>query len=184
MTLVAAYAVLQEREAKKQTKAAEYARDQADGLINFMLHDLRDKLQPVGRLDVLDDVAKMAKKYLDSLPKELVTASRLEQQGALLGNLGDLRVAQGKLPEALDAYQQKLAISKRLAEQDKTNSVWQRDLADSYERLGDVLPAQGKLPEALDVYQQGLAIAKRLAEQDKSNTGWQRDLAVSYKKGR
>jgi tetratricopeptide (TPR) repeat protein len=110
--------------------------------------------------------------------------ARLEQQAAMLGNLGDVRVAQGKLQEALDTYQQSLAIFKRLAEQDKSNSGWQRDLSASYEKVGEVLVAQGKLQEALDAYQQSLAIAKRLAEQDKSNSGWQRDLIVSiYKVG-
>src|SRR6202035_2358726 len=105
--------------AQASEKRANAARDQADGLISYMLHDLRDKLQPIGRLDVLDPVAKKAKEYLDGLPKELVTASRLEQQADILGNLGDLRVAQGKLPDALEAYQEYLAIMKRLVEQDK-----------------------------------------------------------------
>jgi hypothetical protein len=41
-----------------------------------MRYDLRAKLQPIGRLEVLDDVAKKAKEYLDRLPKELVTAPR------------------------------------------------------------------------------------------------------------
>ena len=35
---------------------AERKRDQAENLISFMLGDLREKLQPVGRLDVLDGV--------------------------------------------------------------------------------------------------------------------------------
>jgi hypothetical protein len=39
------------------------------------------------------------------LPKELVTAFRLERQADIVGNLGDIRVAQGKLPEALEDYQ-------------------------------------------------------------------------------
>jgi hypothetical protein len=73
----------------------------------------------------LDDVARKAKKYLDRLPKELVTPSRLEQQATMLSNLGDVLVAQGKL---LEAYQQSLKIRQILAEQDKTNSGWQRDL--------------------------------------------------------
>ena len=107
-----------------------------------MLYDLRDKLQPIGRLDVLGDVAKKAKEYLDRLPKELVTPSRLDQQAAMLGNLGEVLVAQGKLQEALDAYQQDLAIAKRLAEQDQSNEGWQRDLGVSYEKVGDVLEAQ------------------------------------------
>jgi hypothetical protein len=44
--------------AQASEKKANDARDQADGLINFMLYDLRDKLEPIGRLDVLNDVAK------------------------------------------------------------------------------------------------------------------------------
>ena len=37
--------------AQASERQADQARDQADGLINFVLHDLRDKLQPIGRLD-------------------------------------------------------------------------------------------------------------------------------------
>jgi tetratricopeptide (TPR) repeat protein len=184
--IVASNVANQERiargEAEKQTKAANQARDRGDGLINFMLIDLRDKLQPIGRLNVLDDVAKKAKEYLDTLPKELVTSPRLRQQGLMLDNLGDVLVAQGKLPEALEAYQQTLAISKRLADQDKSNADGQRDLSFGYERVGGVLAAQGKLPEALEAYQQSLTIRRTLADQDKSNAGGQRDLAVSYEK--
>jgi tetratricopeptide (TPR) repeat protein len=82
--------------------------------------------------------------------------------------------------KALDAYQQELAITKRLAEQDKFNSDWQRDLSVSYGKVGDVLVAQGKLPDALDAYQQSLNIRRTLADQDKSSAGWQRDLSISY----
>jgi len=88
-------------------------------------------------------------------------------------------VAQGKLQEALEAYQQALTIAKTLAEQDKTNSGWQLDLSISYDSVGDVLVAQGKLQEAPEAYQQSLAIFKRLAERDKTNSGWRRDLIVS-----
>jgi tetratricopeptide (TPR) repeat protein len=173
-------ALEQARIAQLSEKRANDARDQADGLITFMLHNLRDKLRPIGRLDVLDDVAKKAKEYLDNLPKDLITASRLKQKIAMLVNLGEVQVGQGKLQDALEAYQQGLAISKGLAEQDQSNPVWQADLSVSYEKVGNVLQAQGKLPEALDLYQQDLAIAKRLAEQDKSNSVWQRDLVASY----
>src|ERR1700722_15225238 len=166
--------------AQDSEKRANAARDQADGLINFMLHDLRDKLEPIGRLDVLDDVAQKAKEYLDSLPKELVTVRRLNQQAGLLSNLGDVRVAQGKLQEALGIYSQSLAIYKRLAEQDKSSSSWQQGLTAMYARVGDVLRSQGKLDEALKAYQQYLTIEKGLTERDKSNSDWQRGLGAGY----
>ena len=46
----------QRQSAQASERRANDARDQADGLINFMLYDLRDKLEPIGRLDLLDDV--------------------------------------------------------------------------------------------------------------------------------
>jgi len=52
--------------------ARDEARDQrreAEGLIEFMLGDLRDKLQPVGRLDVLDAVGARALAYYEGQDK-------------------------------------------------------------------------------------------------------------------
>ena len=88
-------------------------------------------------------------------------------------------MAQGKLEDALDAYQQDFAIAKRLAEQDNSNSGWQRDLSVSYEKVADILMAQGMLQDALEAYQQDLAIAKALAEQDPTNAVWQNNTAWS-----
>ncbi|MBV8278996.1 MAG: hypothetical protein JO170_27555, partial [Verrucomicrobia bacterium] len=89
-----------------------------------------------------------------------------------------------KLTEALDTYRQELSVIKPLAEEDKTNAGWQRDLADCYDKTGDVLAAQDKLSEALDAYQQSLKLRQILAEGNKTATDWQRNLIVSlYKVG-
>jgi tetratricopeptide (TPR) repeat protein len=96
--------------------------------------------------------------------------------------LGDVLVAQGKLPEALQSYQAGRAIADRLAQSDPGNAGWQRDLSVSDENVGDVLVAQGKLPEALLSFQASRAIRDRLAQSDPGNAGWQRDLSVSDEK--
>ena len=47
-------------------QARDAARDQrreAEGLVGFMLGDLKDKLEPIGRLDVLDSVGARALAY-------------------------------------------------------------------------------------------------------------------------
>jgi hypothetical protein len=62
-------------------------------LIDFMLVDLPDKLQPICRLNVLDYVAKGAKGYLDNLAKELITALHLRGQAVISRNLGDVLIA-------------------------------------------------------------------------------------------
>jgi serine/threonine protein kinase/tetratricopeptide (TPR) repeat protein len=166
--------------AQMAQQQANSARERGDRLINFMLYDLRDKLKPIGRLDVLDEVAKKAQEYLTSLPKEPVTASRLKQQIAMFDSLGDVLDGRGKRQDALQAYQQGLTLAKLLTQQNKSNPEWQQDLSLSYRNVGDVLRWQGKFQEALDVYQQSLRIWQTLVDQDKSNSQWQRNLAVSY----
>ncbi len=173
-------ATTQRLAAQSSEKKANDARGQADELINFMLTDLSNKLETIGRLDLLYDVAENEKKYLDGLPKELVTAPRLRQESVTLNNLGDVLRAQGKLPEALEVYQQSLAIAKRLTDQDNLNPDWLGGFALTFARVGGVLVAQGKLEQALEVYQQELTIAQHLTEEDKSNTSLQLNLSESY----
>jgi tetratricopeptide (TPR) repeat protein len=90
--------------------------------------------------------------------------------------VGKVFEAQGKLPEALNVYEQSLKIRQHLAEYDPTNVGWYKDFSENYDRVGNVLLAQGKLQEALDVYQQGLQMRRRLASRTR------RDLPISYEK--
>jgi hypothetical protein len=78
-------------------------------------------------------------------------------------------VAQGKLGEALQAYDASRTIRQRLAQQDSGNAGWQRDLSVSQDKVGDVLVSQGKLGEALQAYEVSRTIAQRLSQQDPGN---------------
>jgi eukaryotic-like serine/threonine-protein kinase len=180
MTGLAIFAFGAEREAQRQAKAANTARDQADGLINYMLGDLRDKLKPIGRLKILGDVANKAKAYLDGLPSEQMTSGRLRQRAVMLSNLGDVLKDKGDLPEALDAYEQSLTIKKRLGGESPSDTRLQGDLAAGYTSLGEAFRAKGDSRAALAAYRQGLAISQHLLEQDPSNAGWRSNLANGY----
>jgi len=54
--------------------------------------------------------------------------------------VGDVFVAQGNLPQALESFQASLAIAERLAKADPRNAGWQRDLWVSYWRLAKYEP--------------------------------------------
>ena len=96
--------------------------------------------------------------------------------------LGDVLLAQGDLPHALDSYWAGLDIRKRLAQADPSNTTAQRNVSVSHEKVGEVLYAQGDLAGALAEYRASLAIRERLTAQDPANAGWQRDLSVSHEK--
>jgi tetratricopeptide (TPR) repeat protein len=94
--------------------------------------------------------------------------------------LGHVLLEQGKLAEALKAYQDGLAIADRLAKTNPSNVSWQHDLAVSHNRVGNVLRKQGKLAEALKAHHDALAIADRLVKTNPSNAPWQRTLSITY----
>jgi predicted negative regulator of RcsB-dependent stress response len=94
--------------------------------------------------------------------------------------LGDVLLAQGDLPRALDAYRAGLDIQKRLAQADPSNTTAQRNVSVFHNKIGDVLLAQGDLAGALAEFRDSLAIAERLTAQDPANAGWQRDLSVAH----
>lgn len=67
-------AYLQVRAERDRAQAAEQvaraARDDAEGLVQYMVGDLREKLEPLGRLDLLDGVVERVRAYLDrALPE-------------------------------------------------------------------------------------------------------------------
>jgi tetratricopeptide (TPR) repeat protein len=94
--------------------------------------------------------------------------------------IGKVLFAVGKHEEALTAYHQSLAIRQQLADGDKGNAQWQRDLSISYQNVGTALLAMERYDEALAAYQQDLAIAQRFADLDKGNAEERRDLSISY----
>ena len=75
---------------------AELRRDQAEELIEFMLVELRERLQPIGRLDVLDAVGDQALAYFAELGDELSPEDALARVMALR-QIGEVRFEQGRL---------------------------------------------------------------------------------------
>jgi hypothetical protein len=83
--------------------------------------------------------------------------------------VGDVLVAQGKLQEALEAYQQSLKIRQTLAEQDKTNSGWQRDLIVSLYKVATTVAKIGSDDDqfrAREIVQEALNLTDKYSGSD------------------
>jgi predicted negative regulator of RcsB-dependent stress response len=165
--------------ANAERRRAELAREDAEGLIEYMVYDLRDALAPVGRLDLMGGINRRVDAYYGRVG-DAGSQKIQRQRMSASNNQGNTLLAQGKLDAARKAYEQAQAIAERLAKADSTNTEWQRDLSVSYNKLGNVEVAAGKLDAARKAYEQALVIRERLAKADPSNTQWQRDLSVSY----
>jgi tetratricopeptide (TPR) repeat protein len=136
--LVTAVAIIACLAARAAAQRATKARSEAEKLLAFMIYDLRDKLEPIGQLNLLDAVYEPVRAYLDAFGEQ-ETPELLRLRSAQLVNAGDLLRARGDLAGALKSYQDSLTIREKLAKQDPSNAGLQGDLAFSYFRTGTTL---------------------------------------------
>ena len=82
---------------------AEQRRNDAEGQIEFMLTDLKDKLEEVGRLDALNIVGQNAADYYDGYALSDHDDDALGRRARVFHSLGEIQRKLGNLPEA-DRY--------------------------------------------------------------------------------
>jgi len=166
--------------AEGQRDKAIKARQQAESILEYLLYDLRDKLKPVGRLDIVQDVQRRVDAYYRELGSGEGRPGVLRNRAVAHNNNGDRAFAQGNLAGALQYYQAALTISEGLASSNPNIVFLQRDVSVSLMKVGSVLQAQGDLPGALQKYCTALVIREHLASSDPSNVYLQWDLFSSH----
>ena len=94
---------------------AEEQRQQAEGLIEFMLTDLRDKLEGVGRLDVLQTVNKRALAYYARQPDLAgLPLDSLERRARILQAMGEDDLKRGDRAAALAQFREAYRVTNML----------------------------------------------------------------------
>jgi hypothetical protein len=99
-----------------------------------------------------------------------------------LDHVGDVRRAMGDRAGALAAFEESLAIRRKLAGNDPANADAQRGVTLSLDRIGDMRAVEGDRAGALLAYREGLEIRRRLAAADPTNAQQDSDLVISLAK--
>jgi serine/threonine-protein kinase len=159
---------------------AERRRRQADDLIDFMMGDLHRKLAPIGRLEVLDAAADRAMAYGASLRPELMSAAELARTATALQHVGEVRVGQGKMPEALRAFEQALATARQAVAKDPNNLDARFTLGQTQFYVGETHRRMGNTSGALANMRDYLATSEALARAAPQNLDYQVELAYGY----
>ncbi len=167
----------EERRADAERLLAERHRADAEELMDFMLGDLHEKLAPVGKLDLLDAVARKASDYYQrsdaSRPEDMQKRARTRiHLGQVLGTRGDQKAALAEFAAAR-------AILEQLVARDPRNPAWRAELADDRVEIGYVLGEQGDQAGALVEYRAALELRVELAAQEPTGLH-RRKVAITH----
>lgn len=158
---------------------ADHRRLQAEDLIGFMLLDQRDKLESVGRLDLLDDVGERAMRYFAAVPETELSDEELARRATALHQIGDVRMRRGDLAGAQEPLEESLVLARRLAARDPDNAERLFGLGQSEFWAGYALWRRGDLDGARRHFEAYHDVSRRLVARDAKNLDWRRELSYA-----
>ena len=146
-------------------QARDEARDQrreAEGLVGFMLGDLRQKLEPLGRLDALDSVGARALGYYEAQDKGSLTDEALAQRSRALTLMGEIANTRGDLDGALGRYREALASTTEQLRRDPNNPERLFDQAQNVFWVGWIAWQRGQTKQAASAFREYKRLASRM----------------------
>jgi tetratricopeptide (TPR) repeat protein/predicted Ser/Thr protein kinase len=152
---------------------------QAEELIDFMLGDLRDRLEPIGKLGLLDAVGAKALGYFAAVPAAELSEDEQFRHAQAVQQLGNVRRVQGKLPEAAMLMRQSIALIAPLVARDSQNPKWQLGLAHNHFYAGNVEWERGNVDSALAHFLPLVQVSDRLIAQYPDSLSYRAEVAYA-----
>jgi serine/threonine protein kinase len=181
VALLIGFAAVQTVQAQRIRAArdlAEARRTQAEGLVDFMLGDLRAKLSPIGKVDILEDVGRQAMKYFAALPESEFSDDELLSRSQALYQIGDVQLTKGNAAEATAAFRESLRLAAALSARSPNDPKRLFGLAQSHYWVGYAAWRQQRLDAAEREFDAYLALANRLVALDPKSLDYR--LEVGY----
>lgn len=165
--------------AYKARQEAEVRRYQAEELIGFMLGDLRGRLQPIGKLDILDAVGDKAMEYFAALGDDLSGDDALARVMALR-QIGEVRFQQGQLEPALLAFGQSRDFAQLLHTNKPANETYLFELGQAEFWVGYVAWKQSRLLDAEQSMTRYMDHTRTLLQRLPDSETYRLELAYAY----
>lgn len=159
---------------------ANLRRQQAEGLIGFMLGDLRNQLHEIQRLDIFESVGDKAMDYFSLLDEENESDHSLSQRAMALRQIGEVRQDRGNLSAAYESFIESERIMLELARRQPDNPDIQIELANSHFFVGYVWWERGDLQKARRQFELVVPIVGQLRAADPENTTWLVESGYAY----
>lgn len=172
MALMTTFAIQQRNEAQAQREAAE-------GLVEFMLTDLREDLEGTAGVSVLTKANQRALQfYEDQGSLETLPPDSLARRARVIGNLGEDAESRRDFALARRNYEERLRTTSSLLADDPDSSERQFDHARSLNRLAVLDQKTGNNDAARTGLAESWALLDRLKDSKKHDVEVQRTITL------
>lgn len=156
--------------------AAREQRHQAESLIEFMVGDLRDKLEPIGKLDVLDGVGSRVLSYYSKQDTSELSDDALIQRSRALNLLAEVAFNRGNMQEAEGLYRQAMAGTAEGVRRSPDNAQRIFDHAQNVFWVGEVARFTGRPAEAEGAYREYQRLADQMSALQPDNLKYRMEV--------
>lgn len=166
--------------AYKARNEAQAQRAQAEGLIEFMLVDLRKKLEPVGGLDAMAAVGSRALRYYDRQPLKSLDPESLGRRARALQLIGEIADRRGDTKDARAAFMRARKSTQELLERDPDDPGRLYNHAQSVYWNGYIDYKYGDMAAAEKAFVEYGRLADQLSAKDPNNPDWLAEVGYSH----
>ena len=137
-------------------------RQQAEGLVAFMLGDLKDKLEPIGRLDALDGVGARVLAYYSKQDASELSDPALLQRSQALTLMAQVADARGDTQTSLKLYRTAMLGTAEAMKRNPTNAEAIFDHAQNVFYVGEIALNLGQLGTAENSMREYKSLAQQM----------------------
>lgn len=156
--------------------AAREQRRQAEGLIGFMLGDLKDKLEPIGKLDALGGVGGRVLSYYHNQPIADLSDSALSQRSQALSLMADVATQRGSTDTALALYNEAMKGTAEAIRRKPDDPERLFEHAQNVFYVGEIAYVRGQLEEAARQFAEYKRLADGMVALDPNNMKYRMEV--------
>lgn len=159
--------------------SAREQRREAEGLVAFMVGDLKDKLEPIGRLDALDGVGSRVLAYYSKQDASELSDAALLQRSQALSLTAQVTYLRGDLDAALHLYHEALAGTAEAVRRSPDDPQRLFDHAQNVFWIGELARKRGRVSRAEAAFREYKRLADRMVSLAPDNLKWRMEVAYA-----
>lgn len=155
---------------------ARNQRREAEGLVAFMLGDLKDKLEPIGKLDALDGVGAKVLAYYRKQDTSQLSDAGLMQRSKALSLSAQVAYLRGQLDTAEKLYREALDGTAESIRRDPKDPERLFEHAQNVFYYGSIVGNRGELIEAEKIFREYQRLAREMTSIQPDNLKYRMEV--------